>query len=147
MGLPFSITLQKIDVWRHSLVWVKDSLMMGRMDYHYRHEPIYYGWTPGAPHNAVPMRDQDTVWEFARPKRCLEHPMMKSVDLVKHAIQNSTRAGDLILDPFRGSGTTTIACEKAGVPHALSTIARVLRRDPAPVGGVYGPASASGEMI
>jgi hypothetical protein len=55
-------------------VWVKDSLVMGRMDYRYRHEPIYYGWTPGAPHRAVPTRDQDTVWEVARPKRSLEHP-------------------------------------------------------------------------
>jgi DNA modification methylase len=114
MGLPFSITLQEIDVWRHSLVWVKDSLVMGRMDYHYRHEPIYYGWTPGGPHNAVPTRDQDTVWEFARPKRSLEHPTMKPVELVEHAITNSTKPRDVVLDAFGGSGTTVIACQKTG---------------------------------
>jgi DNA modification methylase len=114
MGLAFSVALSEIDVWRHSLVWVKDSLVMSRMDYHYRHEPIYYGWTPGAPHNAVPTRDQDTVWECPRPKRSLEHPTMKPVDLVERALRNSSRQGDTILDAFGGSGTTIIACERTG---------------------------------
>jgi ParB-like nuclease family protein len=76
IGLAFSITLHEINVWRHSLVWVKDSLVMGRMDYHYRHEPLYFGWTPGAAHHAVPTRDQDTVWEIPRPKASPEHPSM-----------------------------------------------------------------------
>jgi DNA modification methylase len=114
MGLAFSVALSEIDVWRHSLVWVKDALVMSRMDYHYRHEPIYYGWTPGAPHNAVPTRDQDTVWECARPKRSIEHPTMKPVELVERAVRNSSRPGDTVLDGFGGSGTTIIACEKAG---------------------------------
>lgn len=114
MGLAFSVALSEIDVWRHSLVWIKDSLVMSRMDYHYRHEPIYYGWTPGAPHNAVPTRDQDTVWECARPKRSIEHPTMKPVELVERALRNSSRPGDMVLDAFGGSGTTIIACEKAG---------------------------------
>ena len=114
MGLAFSTALHEIDVWRHSLVWVKDSLVMSRMDYHYRHEPIYYGWTPGAPHNMVPSRDQDTVWECPRPKRSIEHPTMKPVALVERAIRNSSKTRDTILDPFAGSGTTAIACEKAG---------------------------------
>jgi DNA modification methylase len=114
MGLAFSIALNEIDVWRHSLVWVKDSLVMSRMDYHYRHEPIYYGWSPGAPHNAVPTRDQDTVWEVPRPKRSLEHPTMKPVELVERALQNSTKPRDMVLDTFGGSGTTLIACERTG---------------------------------
>ncbi len=114
MGLAFSVALQEIDVWRHSLVWVKDSLVMSRMDYHYRHEPIYYGWIPGAPHHAVPTRTQDTVWEIARPKRSLEHPTMKPVELVERALRNSSNPKDTVLDPFGGSGTTLIACEKTG---------------------------------
>ncbi len=114
MGLAFSVALGELDVWKHSLVWVKDSLVMGRMDYHYRHEPIYYGWTPGAPHHAVPTRDQDTVWEIPRPKRSLEHPTMKPVELVVRALRNSSNPSDTILDTFGGSGTTIIACEKTG---------------------------------
>jgi site-specific DNA-methyltransferase (adenine-specific) len=114
MGLAFSVALQEIDVWRHSLVWVKDSLVMGRMDYHYRHEPIYYGWTPGASHHSVPTRDQDTVWECPRPKRSPEHPTMKPVELVERALRNSSNPKDTILDPFGGSGTTMVACEKTG---------------------------------
>jgi len=124
MGLAFSITLNEMEVWRHSLVWVKDSLVMSRMDYHYRHEPIYYGWTPGGTHNAVPTRDQDTVWECPRPKRSIEHPTMKPVALVERAIRNSSKAHDTILDTFAGSGTTLIACEKSGRQ------ARVLEIDP-----------------
>jgi site-specific DNA-methyltransferase (adenine-specific) len=124
MGLAFSIALAEIEVWRHSLVWVKDSLVMSRMDYHYRHEPIYYGWTPGGPHNAVPTRDQDTVWQCPRPKRSVEHPTMKPVELVERAIRNSTNSRDVILDTFAGSGTTLIASEKTG------RLARVLEIDP-----------------
>jgi site-specific DNA-methyltransferase (adenine-specific) len=124
MGLAFSIALNEIEVWRHSLVWVKDSLVMSRMDYHYRHEPIYYGWTPGGTHNPVPTRDQDTVWECPRPKRSIEHPTMKPVALVERAIRNSSKAHDAILDTFAGSGTTVIACEKSGRQ------ARVIEIDP-----------------
>jgi DNA modification methylase len=124
MGLAFSMALNEIEVWRHSLVWVKDSLVMSRMDYHYRHEPIYYGWTPGGTHNAVPTRDQDTVWECKRPKRSIEHPTMKPVELVERAIRNSTNSRDTILDTFAGSGTTLIAAEKTG------RLARVIELDP-----------------
>jgi DNA modification methylase len=106
MGLAFSITLNELGVWRNSIVWVKDSLVMSRMDYHYRHEPIYYGWTPGAAHNAVPTRNQDTVWEFARPKRSLEHPTMKPVELIEKAVLNSSNAGDIVYDCFGGAGST-----------------------------------------
>lgn len=111
MGLAFSVALTEIGVWKHSLVWVKDSLVMGRMDYHYRHEPIYYGWTPGAAHHALKDRKQDTVWDFPRPKRSAEHPTMKPVSLVRKAIVNSTDVGGAVLDLFAGSGSTLIASE------------------------------------
>ena len=114
IGLAFSLVLAELGVWRHSLVWVKDSLVLSRMDYHYRHEPIYYGWSPGGAHHAVPSRDQDSVWEIPRPKRSREHPTMKPVELVQRAIENSSAAGDLVLDPFAGSGTTLIASEIIG---------------------------------
>lgn len=112
IGLAFSITLHEIGVWRHSLVWVKDSLVMGRMDYHYRHEPIYHGWTPGAAHHRVPTRDQDTVWEIPRPKASPEHPSMKPVALMEKAILNSSDPHEIVLDAFAGVGGTLIAAAK-----------------------------------
>lgn len=124
IGLAFSVVLAELGIWRHSLVWVKDSLVLSRMDYHYRHEPIYYGWSPGGAHHSVPSRDQDSVWEIPRPKRSLEHPTMKPVALFERAIQNSTDPSAIVLDPFGGSGTTLISCE------ALGRRARVLELDP-----------------
>ena len=112
IGLAFSITLHEIGVWRHSLVWVKDSLVMGRMDYHYRHEPIYFGWTPGAAHHPVPTRDQDTVWEIPRPKASPEHPSMKPVAIMEKAIFNSSDPHEIGLDAFAGVGGTLIAAAK-----------------------------------
>lgn len=115
IGLAFSLALHKIDVWRHSLVWVKNSLVMGRADYHYRHEPLYYGWTPGAPRlHPVPDRKQDTIWEVDRPARNAEHPTMKPVELITRALLNSSKRGDLVLDPFGGSGSTLIAAQVTG---------------------------------
>jgi|HubBroStandDraft_1064217.scaffolds.fasta_scaffold01566_8 DNA modification methylase len=112
IGLAFSITLHEIGVWRHSLVWVKDSLVMGRMDYHYRHEPIYHGWTPGAAHHPVPTRDQDTVWEIPRPKASPLHPSTKPVALMEKAILNSSDPHEIVLDGFAGVGGTLIAAAK-----------------------------------
>lgn len=112
IGLAFSITLNEIEVWRHSLVWVKDSLVMGRMDYHYRHEPIYHGWTPGAAHHPVPTRDQDTVWEIPRPKASPLHPSTKPVALMEKAILNSSDPNEIVLDAFAGVGGTLIAAAK-----------------------------------
>ena len=114
MGLAFASTLTTLEVWKASVVWVKDSLVMGRADYHYRHEPIYYGWTPGAAHHAVTDRTQDTVWEIPRPKKSADHPTMKPVALVERAIVNSTDHGERVYDPFVGSGTTLIGCEALG---------------------------------
>lgn len=110
----FSIPLTELGVWRHTLVWVKDTLVMGRADYHYRHESIFYGWKEGAAHQTPPDRKQDTVWEIPRPKRNAEHPTMKPIELMARAIQNSSRKGDLVLDPFGGSGSTLIAADQTG---------------------------------
>ncbi len=99
---------------RQTLVWVKDRFVLGRSDYHARHEPILYGWRPGAAHHFVDDRTQDTVWEIARPARSAEHPTMKPVALVERAIRNSSRPGETVYDPFAGSGTTLIAAEVAG---------------------------------
>lgn len=108
----FSIPLSELEVWKHTLVWVKDVLVMGRADYHYRHESIFYGWTPGAAHQTPPDRKQDTIWEFPKPRANREHPTMKPVELIVRAINNSSRAKDLVLDPFGGSGSTLIAAEQ-----------------------------------
>lgn len=120
----FSIPLSELEVWRHTLVWVKDALVMGRADYHYRHESIFYGWTPGAAHQEPPDRKQDTVWEVPRPRSNKEHPTMKPIELITRAINNSSRANDLVLDPFAGSGSTLIAAEQT------RRRARVMEIDP-----------------
>lgn len=112
MGTAFSIVLNETGIWHESLVWVKDSLVLSRLDYHYRHEVLYYGWTPGGAHHAPPTRDQDTLWEFPRPKRSAEHPTMKPVALIERALHNSSDAGAVVLEPFCGSGSTLIACER-----------------------------------
>lgn len=116
-GLPslaFSKVLSALEVWRHTLVWVKDSLVMGRADYHYRHEIMYYGWTAGAAHRPPPDRKQDTVWEIPRPKANREHPTMKPIELITKSIENSTGKGELVIDPFGGSGSTLIAAHQTG---------------------------------
>ncbi len=109
---------------KQSLVWVKQSLVLGRQDYQWRHEPILYGWKPGAAHYFVPDRTQTTVWEIDRPARSTEHPTMKPVALVATAVANSSRPGEIVLDPFGGSGSTLIACEQFG------RSARLLELDP-----------------
>ena len=118
-GLAFSTVLADLDVWRHSLVWVKDILVMGRADYHYKHEPIYYGWVPGGAHLWYADRKQTTVLEFKRPTRSKEHPTMKPVALIAYCLENSTKRGDLVLDSFGGSGSTLLAAESLGRDAAL----------------------------
>ena len=98
--------------WSSTIVWVKDIFVLGRSNYHRRYEPIWYGWQKTSSYRAD--RKQDDVWEHARPTRSPEHPTMKPVELVEHAILNSSVKGDTVLDLFGGSGTTLIACEKTG---------------------------------
>jgi DNA modification methylase len=99
---------------KQCLVWVKSRLVMGRRDYQSMHEPILYGWKPGAAHRWCGDRKQTTVLQFDKPSRSPEHPTMKPVALIEHCLNNSSKAGDIILDLFGGSGSTLIACEKTG---------------------------------
>lgn len=98
---------------RHELIWVKDSLVMGRCDYHYKHEPILYGWKKDGTHEWQSDRKQTSVLEFARPKRSEEHPTMKPVELIEYLMGNSSKPGQIVLDTFGGSGTTMIAAENS----------------------------------
>ncbi len=96
------------------LVWVKDQLVLGRGDYHFKHENILYGWKPDAAHYFVDDRTQVSVFEVPRPKASEEHPTMKPVELVAQMIKNSSRREDIVYDAFCGSGTTMVACEQLG---------------------------------
>ena len=97
---------------RHELIWVKDQMVFGRSDYHYKHEPILYGWKQDGTHEWHADRKQTSVLEFARPKRSEEHPTMKPVELVAYLMGNSSKPGQIVLDTFGGSGTTLLAAEK-----------------------------------
>lgn len=99
---------------RQVLIWVKNSMVMGRQDYQWKHEPCLYGWKGGAGHLWASDRKQTTVLEFDRPTKNKEHPTMKPVGLFDYQIQNNTKGGDAVLDLFAGSGTTIIACEQNG---------------------------------
>lgn len=100
--------------WSGTIIWVKDSFVLGRSKYHRRYEPIWYGWHEAGGSSFNNRRDADDVWEVPRPKRSEEHPTMKPVDLVARAIENSSAPGDIVIDPFGGSGTTLIAAEQTG---------------------------------
>lgn len=96
------------------LIWNKSSLIMGRSDYHWKHEPCLYGWKPGAAHHWYSDRTQTTVFDHAKGsgEDNKLHPTSKPVSLVEYYIGNSSAKGDLVLDLFGGSGSTVIACEK-----------------------------------
>jgi DNA modification methylase len=96
-----------------TLIWRKDQFVLGRSDYHYQHEPILYGWKPGK-HYFISDRTRSTVLDIPRPKASLDHPTMKPVALWAELIGNSTTPGQVTLDPFMGSGTTVVACERLG---------------------------------
>lgn len=99
---------------RETLIWVKPAFVMGRQDYHWRHEPCLYGWLDGAAHTWVGDRRQSTVLDFVKPVSSPDHPTMKPVALFSYLIGNSTNPGDIVLDLFSGSGTTALACERIG---------------------------------
>ncbi len=98
---------------KQCLIWKKSSLVMGRQDYQWIHEPILYGWKPGAGHSWYSDRKQTTVLEFQKPSRSAMHPTMKPVELVSYCLENSCSPAGRVLDLFGGSGTTMIACEKS----------------------------------
>jgi site-specific DNA-methyltransferase (adenine-specific) len=99
---------------RQCLIWKKSSLVMGRQDYHWMHEPCLYGWKEGAAHLWATDRKQTTILEFDKPSRNGEHPTMKPVELFEYQMLNNTKGADMVLDSFGGSGTTIIAAEKHG---------------------------------
>lgn len=92
--------------------WVKQSLVLGRSDYQWQHEPVLYGWKPTGKHNWYTDRKQTTVWNFDRPTKSELHPTMKPVPLIAYPIQNSSMSNCIVLDPFAGSGSTLIASEQ-----------------------------------
>lgn len=96
----------------HILIWRKDSLVLGRSDYQYIHEPFLYGWKDGESHIWTNDRKQVSVLDFARPKISKLHPTMKPIPLFSYLCQNNTHQGDNVLDLFGGSGTTLITCEQ-----------------------------------
>jgi DNA modification methylase len=101
--------------WSSTIIWAKDRLVLSRKDYHTQYEPIWYGWRGDAPRLAVlDDRKQSDLWEIPRPSRSDEHPTMKPVELVERAILNSSRRGDLVFEPFAGSGPVMLACERTG---------------------------------
>jgi len=99
---------------RQCLIWKKSTMVMGRQDYHWKHEPCLYGWKEGAGHLWATDRKQTTILEFDKPSRNGEHPTMKPVALFEYQMLNNTKGGDIILDSFGGSGTTLLAAEKNG---------------------------------
>lgn len=99
---------------RQCLIWKKSTMVMGRQDYHWKHEPCLYGWKDGAGHLWAADRKQTTILEFDKPNRNGEHPTMKPVALFEYQMLNNTKGGDIVLDSFGGSGTTLIAAEKNG---------------------------------
>lgn len=99
---------------RQCLIWAKNTLVMGRQDYHWKHEPCLYGWKEGAAHGWYTDRKQTTILNFDRPTRSTDHPTMKPVTLFSYLIGNSTAPQGLVLDTFLGSGTTMVAAHQLG---------------------------------
>lgn len=112
-GLAFRRAVNEVGFYlKQCIIWNKNSMVMGRQDYQWKHEPILYGWKPGAAHYFIDDRKQTTVWDIDRPSRSAEHPTMKPIELCALGISNSSRPKSILLDLFLGSGSTLIACEQ-----------------------------------
>ena len=116
LHLLFGQVLKDRGIWRQTIQWVKNNATFSPMGvcYHWQAEPIFFGWLPTAGHRWYGGRQQTTVWNIDRPIKSPEHPTMKPIELVERAIENSTLAHEIVCDPFLGSGTTLIACERSG---------------------------------
>ncbi|WP_042427012.1 site-specific DNA-methyltransferase [Comamonas granuli] len=110
--------------WSTFIIWAKNTFTLGRADYQRQYEPILYGWPEGGERHWCGDRDQGDVWQIKKPQKNDLHPTMKPVELVERALRNSSRPGNVVLDPFGGSGTTLIAADKSG------RIARLIELDP-----------------
>ena len=114
-GLNFRLAIKNAGLTlKQNLIWVKNSMVMGRQDYQWRHEPCLYGWKEGAAHNWYSDRKQTTILEFDRPTKSKEHPTMKPIALFAYQLGNSTQRGGLVLELFGGSGTSIMASEQTG---------------------------------
>jgi len=109
----FADDLKRRGILRQIMVWAKDAMVLGHSEYHYQHELILFGWMAGERHKNSD-RTRTTLWRYDRPKANREHPTMKPVDLWKQAVTDGSRAGEVVYDPFLGSGTTLIAAEQLG---------------------------------
>jgi DNA modification methylase len=124
-GANFRLAMKNAGIMvKQCLIWVKSSLVMGRQDYQWKHEPCLYGWKEGASHSWYSDRKQTTVLEFDKPSKNGEHPTMKPVPLIAYQIGNSSKHGDIVADGFGGSGTTMVAC------HQLQRKAYIVEFDP-----------------
>jgi site-specific DNA-methyltransferase (adenine-specific) len=111
-------------LYKQELIWNKTSMIMGRQDYQWKHEPCLYGWLDGASHNWYSDRKQTTIIDFDKPTRNGEHPTMKPIGLFAYQIQNSSKSNDIVIDSFGGSGTTMVAC------HQLNRKGYLIEFDP-----------------
>lgn len=109
---------------RQCLIWKKQTMVLGRQDYQWKHEPCLYGWKDGASHLWANDRKQTTILEFNKPARSEQHPTMKPVELFSYQMLNNTKIGDVVLDSFGGSGTTLLAAEQN------RRVARLIELDP-----------------
>jgi DNA modification methylase len=113
LHILFADDWKRRGVLRQIMVWVKDAMVLGHSEYHYQHEPILFGWIPGERHKNSD-RTRTTIWKYDRPKASREHPTMKPVALWAQAVTDGSRTGEVVYDPFLGSGTTIIAAEQLG---------------------------------
>jgi site-specific DNA-methyltransferase (adenine-specific) len=113
LHILFADDWKRRGILRQIMVWAKDSMVLGHSEYHYQHEPILFGWIPGDRHRNSD-RTRTTLWHYDRPKANREHPTMKPIALWAQAVNDGSRHGEIIYDPFIGSGTTLIAAEQLG---------------------------------
>jgi len=124
LQLGFMQVMVDADCLHQCMVWNKGQMVLGHSDYHYQHEPILYGWKPGAAHYFTNDRTKTTVFDCKKPNRNAEHPTMKPIELWSEMIINSTQQGAICYDSFAGSGTTMVAC------HELKRKAYIAELDP-----------------
>lgn len=93
-------------------IWAKNSLVLGRSDYQWQHEPVLYGFLKNGKHRWYSDRKQTTIWNFDKPKRNANHPTSKPLDLLSYPLGNSSQENAIVIDTFGGSGSTLMACEK-----------------------------------
>ena len=122
-GFNFRVACREVGIQvRQCLVWVKNTIVLGRQDYQWKHEPCLYGWKDGAAHYFCDSRNLATVIEEDKPAASPEHPTMKPIKLFARQISNSSRAGEIVLDTFGGSGTTIMAAEQLNRKERLMEI-------------------------